>query len=103
MKIVKDECYLVRVAVAKHGRPQDLDILVRDENVWVRYSVSEQGRPQDLDILVHDTELEILWLVIKIGRPQDIEILKDHPNERIQEEAQRKYNKYVKDGLYNNQ
>lgn len=53
--------------------------------------------------MVHDTELEILWLIIKIGRPQDIEILKDHPNERIREEAQHKYNKYLKDGLYNNQ
>ena len=66
-------------------------------------AVTEHGRSQDLDILVHDTELEILWLIIRIGRSQDIEILKDHPNERIREEAQRKYNKYVKDGLYNNQ
>lgn len=101
--LVNDDAYVVRAAVAMQGRPQDLDILVHDENVWVRYSVSEQGRQQDLDILVHDTELEILWLIIKIGRPQDIEILKDHPNERIREEAQHKYNKYLKDGLYNNQ
>ena len=35
-EFVKDENWCVRKAVAKHGRPQDLDILVRDKDYDVR-------------------------------------------------------------------
>ena len=46
-------------AVAEHGRPQDLDILVNDENWCVREAVARYGRPQDLDILVKDEDCRV--------------------------------------------
>lgn len=55
-QLIKDEDSGVRMAVARQGRPQDLDVLVNDENADVRVAVAEQGRPQDLAILENDDD-----------------------------------------------
>lgn len=66
---------VVYKAIARWGRPQDLDVLVRHDNYIVRAEVAAHKRDTDLDILVHDKSDEVLWEVAIVGRPQDLDTL----------------------------
>ena len=52
---------MVRLAVAKHGRGQDLDILVHDEDSAVLKTVIHAGRGKDLIyILLNEYDDEVV-------------------------------------------
>ena len=90
---VNDDNFLVRAAVARHGRDKDLDVLVHDKSDWVRYVVAEQGRPKDLVVLVNDDDLNVKDAVRKYkehhpdwNKSKDIEYTKETKNEKKQVE-----------------
>lgn len=62
-------------AIARRGRPQDLDVLVRHVNSDIRAEVAAHKRDTDLDILVNDDSYDVLLEVAIAGRPQDLDVL----------------------------
>ena len=66
---------VVYKAIARRGRPQDLDVLVRHDNEDIRAEVAAHKRDTDLDLLVHDKSNVVLLEVAIAGRPQDLDVL----------------------------
>ena len=66
---------VVYKAIARRGRPQDLDVLVRHDNEDIRAEVAAHKRDTDLDILVNDDSYDVLLEVAIAGRPQDLDVL----------------------------
>lgn len=65
----------VRLAVAQHGREQDLDLFVTDKSVSVRAVVALGRKDEHLDILVNDPDPRVRVAVARIGRDKDLDVL----------------------------
>lgn len=65
----------VRLAVAQHGREQDLDLFVTDKSASVRAVVALGRKDEHLDILVNDPDPRVRVAVARIGRDKDLDVL----------------------------
>lgn len=65
----------VRLAVAQHGREQDLDLFVTDKNASVRAVVALGRNDEHLDMLVNDPDPRVRVAVARIGRDTDLDVL----------------------------
>lgn len=65
----------VRLAVAQHGREQDLDLFVTDKNASVRAVVALGRNDEHLDMLVNDPDPRVRVAVARIGRDKDLDVL----------------------------
>lgn len=79
-KLVDDEHYAVRSAIAVRGFKEHLDRLVHDDHPDVRMSVASHGHQDHLDKLVHDPSPEVRKVVAKKGSVANLEKLKDDPD-----------------------
>lgn len=65
----------VRLAVAQHGREQDLDLFVTDKNASVRAVVALGRKDEHLDKLVNDPDPSVRVAVARVGRDKDLDVL----------------------------
>ena len=65
----------VRLAVAQHGREQDLDLFVTDKNASVRAVVALGRKDEHLDKLVNDPDPRVRVAVARVGRDKDLDVL----------------------------
>lgn len=65
----------VRLAVAQHGREQDLDLFVTDKSASVRAVVALGRKDEHLDILVNDLDPRVRVAVARVGRDTDLDVL----------------------------
>lgn len=65
----------VRLAVAQHGREQDLDLFVTDKNASVRAIVALGRKDEHLDKLVNDPDPRVRVAVARVGRDKDLDVL----------------------------
>lgn len=65
----------VRLAVAQHGREQDLDLFVTDKSASVRAVVALGRKDEHLDILVNDPDPRVRVAVARVGRDKDLDVL----------------------------
>lgn len=65
----------VRLAVAQHGREQDLDLFVTDKSASVRAVVALGRKDEHLDILVNDPDSRVRVAVARVGRDKDLDVL----------------------------
>lgn len=70
-----DEDDAVRLAVAQHGREQDLDLFVTDKSASVRAVVALGRNDEHLDILVNDPDPRVRVAVARVGRDKDLDVL----------------------------
>lgn len=78
-----DKDALVRLAVAKHGREQDLDLFVTDKDPAIRAIVALGRKDEHLDVLVNDPEPQVRVNVAKIGRDKDLDILVEDDDDEV--------------------
>lgn len=65
----------VRLAVAQHGREQDLDLFVTDKSASIRAVVALGRKDEHLDILVNDPDPRVRVAVARVGRDKDLDVL----------------------------
>lgn len=77
-QLANDPTWQVQEAVAKHGRKIDLDKLIVAGHPWIKKRILfHYRRPEDLDALVSDPDWRLRMAVAECGRPEDLDRLVD--------------------------
>lgn len=81
-------CYSVKKYILLHyRRPEDKDALISDRDWSLRAAVAECGRPADLDRLVSDEDWTVRLAVARHGLRRHLEILKNDPEPYVRQMA----------------